>query len=84
MIKTETSLRASIYTRIQLLLWETVIRTVDFARNVRDGVKQPRPPQLKLPAMTARQVIGLGAILILGASSGLITGAVFAFLFLFR
>ncbi len=81
MVKSDTSLRHSFNNRLQLLLWGAVIKSVDLVRNFREGWQLPR---LKRSDVTGSQLGFLVLFLILGAASGLMAGAVLAFLTLNR
>ena len=84
MVKSETPMRSSFQTRLQLLLWETVIRILDSVRRLRSGLLSPCLPKIKIPALTGKQAFILVISLILGAASGLLTGAILAILSLYR
>ena len=84
MVKSEPSMRPSFYNRLQLLLWEAVIKSVDIVRNFREGWSQPQHPKIKMADLTGPQSVLLVLFLILGAASGLIAGAALAFLSLYR
>ena len=78
MIKSETTLRITFVTRLQLILWEAVIQGVDLLRQVRDSFKVHPLPSLKLLKLTRLQVGFLVLFLAVGALSGLMTGATLA------
>ncbi len=82
MVKSDAALRISFFTRLQLFLWEAVIRGVDLLRQVRDEKKQLSPPRFNSRSLTRLSVGFVILLLVSGAISGLVTGLSMALIIL--
>ena len=84
MIKSETALRITFITRLELLFWDAVIQVVGILCQARENLSRVHIQRPTFPQLTGWQAGILAILMLLGATSGLITGVILACLRLYK